>query len=189
MALCIDSEVARCALCSKHCPTFLRQKHALHCAGTPGHLADMMHQQHAMLASPMTPVMCQQQHQHQQQPQYASPYHGSVIHHLSPGGWELEGQLGTPQHYSIATPQSHARLSAHAASPGSNQPYTCYVCNATATSRKNYIAHLQVSCLHHSPLKAVLLQSCHSSCILPAMHACMLSRVLSCMLSIQFDSG
>ena len=33
----------------------------------------------------------------------------------------------------------------HAGTPASSQPYTCYVCSATATSRKNYIAHLQVS--------------------------------------------
>ena len=107
-----------------------------------------MHHPQAMLASPMTPVMRHQQHQ-QQQSHYASPYHGSFTQHLSPGGMAYEGQSGTPQFPPMATPQSNARFPAHAASPGSNQPYTCYVCNATATSRKNYIAHLQVSYLHH----------------------------------------
>lgn len=120
----------------------LWKKPATHCAGTPGHLWEMMHHPQAMPASPMTPVM---RHQQQQQSQYASSFQGSVTQHLSPGGLVYDGQLGTPQPPSMPSPQSNARFSAHAASPGSNQPYTCYVCNATATSRKNYIAHLQVS--------------------------------------------
>lgn len=103
-----------------------------------------MYNQQAMLASPMTPVM----HHSQQQPQYHSPYHQSPLgQQMSPGPWGNDGQMSTPQHYRMATPQSNARSLAYAASPGSNQPYTCYVCNATATSRKNYIAHLQVTML------------------------------------------
>ncbi len=55
------------------------------------------------------------------------------------------------------SPQHMGTPSTYAATPGSNQPYTCFVCNATATSQKNYIAHLQVS-LH--ALHAVLLSTC-----------------------------
>lgn len=49
----------------------------------------------------------------------------------------------TPSSYSHASPQQVISPVSHAGTPGSSQPYTCYVCSATATSRKNYIAHLQ----------------------------------------------
>jgi len=55
------------------------------------------------------------------------------------------------------SPQRLATPSTYAATPGSNQPYTCFVCNATATSKKNYIAHLQVSL---GTIHAGLLSTC-----------------------------
>lgn len=62
------------------------------------------------------------------------------------------------------SPQRMATPSTYAATPGSNQPYTCFVCNAIATSKKNYIAHLQVS-LH--ALHAGLLSICTAVCLYP----------------------
>ena len=76
----------------------------------------------------------------------------------SSGPWGSQSPFpGTPASYAHMSPQRLATPSTYAAMPGSNQPYTCFVCNATATSKKNYIAHLQVS-LH--PPHAVLLATC-----------------------------
>ena len=61
------------------------------------------------------------------------------------GPWMGSSMYATPSGFSHASPQQVISPVSHAGTPGSSQPYTCYVCSATATSRKNYIAHLQVS--------------------------------------------
>ena len=61
------------------------------------------------------------------------------------GPWMGSAVYATPSAYSLASPQQVISPVSHAGTPASSQPYTCYVCSATATSRKNYIAHLQVS--------------------------------------------
>ena len=82
------------------------------------------------------------------------------LHYMTCGSGPWGSQspyAGTPASYAHTSPQRVATPATYAAMPGSNQPYTCFVCNATATSKKNYIAHLQVS-LHTVP--AGLLPTC-----------------------------
>lgn len=138
-------------------------------------MLDMM-QGHAMLASPMTPLM----HHPPQHTQYGSPYPHPVLGpHMPLGGWNHPAYSpSTPQAaggYPALTPQQNSKPMMHADSPGSNQPYTCYICNATATSRKNYVAHLQVCQLQGfllppSPLLLPLLHFCNGSTTAAHLH-------------------
>ncbi|DBB17253.1 TPA: hypothetical protein ACH3X3_014305 [Trebouxia sp. C0006] len=112
-------------------------------SGLPAHAYDM----YIMPPSPMTPVMHSQpgQQQQQQQLQQSTPPYRMRHDQLnSPGPWGNQSPYGgTPASYAHMSPQRMATPSTYAATPGSNQPYTCFVCNAIATSKKNYIAHLQ----------------------------------------------
>ncbi|KAL0039591.1 hypothetical protein WJX77_002835 [Trebouxia sp. C0004] len=104
----------------------------------PAHAYDM----YIMPPSPMTPMM--RSHPGQQLQQSTPPYHMRHDQLNSPGAWGNQSPYpGTPASFGHMSPQRLAVPSTYAATPGSNQPYTCFVCNATATSKKNYIAHLQ----------------------------------------------
>ena len=51
------------------------------------------------------------------------------------GPWMGSSMYATPSGFSHASPQQVISPVSHAGTPGSSQPYTCYVCSATATSR------------------------------------------------------